>query len=37
MSSFKKLNSKIYAKPTSVLTPDNVYWKQLTVSQKIFP
>ncbi|XP_044736552.1 U3 small nucleolar RNA-associated protein 15 homolog [Chrysoperla carnea] len=30
MSSFKKTNIKIFTKPTSVLTPDNVYWKKLS-------
>ncbi|KAJ3666286.1 hypothetical protein Zmor_001739 [Zophobas morio] len=29
MGSFKKLNSKIYEKTTSVITPDSIYWKQL--------
>ncbi|XP_044258972.1 U3 small nucleolar RNA-associated protein 15 homolog [Tribolium madens] len=30
MSSFKKLNTKIYQKSASVVTPDFIYWKQLS-------
>lgn len=32
MASFKKLNPRIYAKSGPVLTPDNEYWKKLSVS-----
>ncbi|GLV44106.1 uncharacterized protein CBL_12598 [Carabus blaptoides fortunei] len=31
MTSFKKLNPRIYAKSGPVLTPDNEYWKKLSV------
>ncbi|KOX76264.1 U3 small nucleolar RNA-associated protein 15 like protein [Melipona quadrifasciata] len=27
-SSFKKINTKVFARPNSELTPDNVYWKK---------
>jgi hypothetical protein len=32
MTSFKKLNSKIYEKTAPAITPDFTYWKQLSVS-----
>lgn len=35
MSSFKKLNTRVYPKNGAALTPDNEYWKKLTVSLNI--
>ncbi|KAK9308622.1 hypothetical protein QLX08_001471 [Tetragonisca angustula] len=28
MASFKKINTKVFARPNSELTPDNIYWKK---------
>lgn len=33
MSNFKRLNTKIYEKKGPDVTPDFIYWKQLSVSK----
>ena len=30
MASFKKINTKVFARPGAELTPDNIYWKKYT-------